>query len=164
MGLWQGNRDADRLATQGIGLHRDELVDIGEFRERRKLLGDVQGYLLRRFQILACRRGTRWGEDERVDCRMKGQDFLASFRKRKYKSRQEKFEGYIAQHALEIKGNWERCRRCLRRTKYPGSRSNRAAAWRRECVENNKVNGHDTGWLKKWVALLVLPVGVGGEC
>ena len=48
--LWQGNRDADRMATQGIGLHRDDWEDIGKVREHRKLLGDVQGYLLRRFK------------------------------------------------------------------------------------------------------------------
>ena len=69
---WEGNKEADKLATQGIGMRREGLLEVKKFREKKKRLGEIQGYLLRWFKVLACRRGTRWGEQERVGGRRKG--------------------------------------------------------------------------------------------
>jgi hypothetical protein len=139
---WAGNQEADRLATSGVGMHSEDWEEVYKFREKKRRMEEIQAYLLNRFKTLACRRDTRWGADVRRDNRMKGPWFVASFREKRHLTRGEKFEGYLRQHSLAIRGRWEQCVWCQKRTRYPGTRANRAAAWRSDCVRKDGFNGH----------------------
>ena len=132
--LWQGNLEADKLATAGVGLHWEEEGVVRDFHAKKLLIGSIQRHLLKRFQVEASSRGTYWGAEHRAPCRKQGTHYLASFRQKQGPTRAEKWEEYLRKHDLVIKGKWETCRRCQKRTGFPGKRVNRLMQWRPDCV------------------------------
>ena len=56
--------------------------------------------------------------------------------------KRREWNSYRDKHCLQIAGGWESCKLCLRKTRYPGTRATRLAAWRRDCKVDNTFNGH----------------------
>ena len=88
--LWAGNQQADRLATEGVGGHREDPVYADTRKNKLELAVCIQSYILRRFRTLAIRRSTQWGQAHRAERRIMGPRYLASFRLRQEDTREEK--------------------------------------------------------------------------